>query len=408
MSVVRRKDSGGSGGRGAGISTSLPDRQPPYNLDAERAVLCSMLLRAEVCDDLTPILLDTDFYDDAHRRLYQHMSRMYESGRRIDLTLLVEELKREGDLERVGGVAFLGNLSTAVATAAHAEYYARILRQHGICRTLIHECTDILRGAYEYQDDAQHLVNRAEEQIFSIQEHRQQSTVKEIGDVLHEAMDRIDARMKGEHVADGVETGFTEFDNLTGGLHNSELIILAARPSMGKTALAMNIAEHVILKLARPVLFVSLEMSAMELVDRMLCSVAEVNGARLRTGTLSKEDRKRLVEKAAEINEAPLYIDDSPSRSVGQVAAAARRLKRVFREKKIELGLIVIDYLQLIEPDNTSDPRQEQVAQHGASTKRAGTRTRHTSALPGAAESAGGSRQGEPPAAEPSPRIGRH
>jgi replicative DNA helicase len=155
-----------------------------------------------------------------------------------------------------------------------------------------------------------------------------------------------------------VETGFTDFDQLTGGLHNSELIILAARPSMGKTALAMNMAEHAAIQLQTPVLFISLEMSSIELADRMLCSLAKVNGHRLRNGTISAEDRARLVEKAAEISQAPLYVDDSPSRTVTEIAAAARRIRR--REGR--LGLIVIDYLQLIEPDNSKDPRQEQVA----------------------------------------------
>jgi replicative DNA helicase len=202
------------------------------------------------------------------------------------------------------------------------------------------------------------LLSRAEQRIFSILERGENTTLNDIRDILHQAMDRIDARMKGEHLAGGVETGFTEFDHLTGGLHNSELIVLAARPSMGKTALAMNIAEYVALKLSLPVLFVSLEMSSIELADRMLCSVAEVNGARLRNGTISKEDRKRLVETAAKLSECPLFVDDAPSRTVSEIAAAARRVKR----REGALGLIVIDYLQLIEADNSKDPRQEQVA----------------------------------------------
>lgn len=361
MAIVRRTDRVSSG---AGASSQLSDRQPPYNLDAEAAVLCSILLRPDVLDNLILLLRAEDFFDDAHRRLYQHMVRMHDAGKRIDLTLLVDELKRQGDFERVGGAAYLGKLGAAVATAAHAEHYAHAVQQHAACRSLINECTDIVRDAYDFRGDAKELLNRAEHRIFAILEGRQTSAVREIGDVLHEAMDRIDARMKGEHVANGVETGFTEFDNLTGGLHNSELVILAARPSMGKTALAMNIAEHVVLKLNQPVLFVSLEMSANELVDRMLCSVAEVNGARLRNGTLSKEDRKRLVERAAGMSEAPLFIDDSPSRTVSEIAANARRIKRrnVKANWPNQLAMIVVDYLQLIEPDNPHDPRQEQVA----------------------------------------------
>jgi hypothetical protein len=178
-----------------------------------------------------------------------------------------------------------------------------------------------------------------------------------IDDILHQAMVRIDARLKNEHTIGGVETGFTDLDHITGGLHESELVILAARPSMGKTALALNIAEYAALTCGVTTLFVSLEMSALELADRLLCSCAEINGHRLRNGTISNEDRRRLVEKAAELSRAPLFVDDSPSRTMTEIAATARRLKR-----KSKLGLIVIDYLQLIEPDNQKDPRQEQVA----------------------------------------------
>jgi replicative DNA helicase len=174
---------------------------------------------------------------------------------------------------------------------------------------------------------------------------------------LHESLVRIDARMKHEHATGGIETGFTDFDTLTGGMHDSELIILAARPSMGKTALAMNIAEHVSLASKNTTLFVSLEMSSLELGDRLLCSAARVNGHRLRNGTISNDDRRKLIEKAAEISLAPLFVDDTPSRTMTEIAAAARRLKR-----RNQLGLVVIDYLQLIEPDNPKDPRQEQVA----------------------------------------------
>jgi replicative DNA helicase len=201
------------------------------------------------------------------------------------------------------------------------------------------------------------MLSMAEQKIFAILDDRGAGELATIRDVLQEAMVRIDARMKHEHTIGGIETGFRDFDSLTGGLHDSELVILAARPSMGKTALALNIAEHVSLQLQTGVLFVSLEMSSIELADRMLCSSAEVNGQRLRNGTISNEDRRKLVEKAAEMSGSPLFVDDSPSRTITEIAASARRLKR-----KAGLGLVVIDYLQLIEPDNARDPRQEQVA----------------------------------------------
>ena len=198
---------------------------------------------------------------------------------------------------------------------------------------------------------------RAEEKIFAILERRSSAEAKPIQSVLEEVMVRMDARMRHEHTVGGVETGFTDLDSLCGGLHNSELVILAARPSMGKTAFAMNIAENVAINLKLPVLFVSLEMASIELADRLLCSASQVNGHRLRNGTISQEDRRRLVQKSSEIGTAPLFIDDTPSRTLTEIAAVARRLKR-----KQGLALIVIDYLQLIEPDNPRDPRQEQVA----------------------------------------------
>ena len=340
-------------------SINILDRQPPCNLDAELAVLGSIMLKPDVADEVAMIVRPDDFYDSAHQILYRHMMDMHDAGKKIDVTLLVDTLKRQEELEAIGGVAFLAKVGNSVATAAHAEYYANIVRQDATCRALIDASTEILKNAYEGQDDAKNLLSQAEQKIFEISERgSSSSTVADIREILHEAMDRIDARMKGEHQAGGCETGFTEMDNLTGGFHNAELIILAARPSMGKTAFAMNIAEHAALKQGLPVLFISLEMSAIELADRMLCSVAEVNSSRLRNGTISNDDRKQLVEKAGLLSEAPLFVDDSPSRTVSEIAAAARRIKR----RENALGLIVIDYLQLIEPDNQSDPRQEQVA----------------------------------------------
>jgi replicative DNA helicase len=340
------------------VSSEILDRSPPFSLEAESAVLGSIILNPDVCDDVTMVIRAEDFYDDANRKLYEHMLEMHDSGRKIDITLIVEKLKASGDFERIGGAAFLARTAQSVPNYAHASYYAAIVREKATFRALIDASTEILRDAYEEGQESKHILSQAEQRIFSILDSRGTTVVASIRDILHDAMDRIDARMRGEHTMGGVETGFVDLDSLTGGLHNSELIILAARPSMGKTAFAMNIAEHVAMKLLVPTLFVSLEMSAIELADRLLCSSARVNGHRLRNGTISNDDRARLVEKAAEMSRAPLFVDDSPSRMVTEIAAAARRIRR--REGR--LGLIVIDYLQLIEPDNPRDQRQEQVA----------------------------------------------
>lgn len=334
------------------------DRTPPCDVSAEIAVLGSILLMPDVCDDLALVLKADDFYDDANRKLYQHMMGMIDIGQKIDVMLLVNRLKTMGDYEATGGSAYLAQLANAVPNAAHALYYADIVRSKGTYRRLIEASTSILRDAYDEAFDAKELVSQAEQRVFRIQDERSSQSAESIGDLLTAAMERIDARMKGTFAVGGVDTHFRSYDEMCGGFHNGELVILAARPSMGKTAFAMNVAENVVLQGRAPVLFVSLEMSGIELADRLLCSVARVDGRRLRTGTISQEERKRLVEKAIMIGNAPLYVDDSPSRTVSEIAAVARRIKQ--RDKR--LGMIVIDYLQLIEPDNPKDPRQEQVA----------------------------------------------
>ncbi|MEQ8789593.1 MAG: replicative DNA helicase [Pirellulaceae bacterium] len=341
------------------LSSDILDRKPPSNVEAEIGVLGSIFVWPEACDEVALILRPDDFYDDANQQLFGHMLELHDAGKKIDITLLTESLKASGQFEAIGGAAYLGKVIGSVPNAAHAVYYANIVRQKATYRSLISASTDILREAYDEEGEARETLSRAEQRIFSILDSRGDSHVSDIREILHAAMERLDARMRGEHTAGGVDSGFTDLDGMLGGLHASELLILAARPSMGKTAFAMNIAENVAIELKQPTLFISLEMSAVELADRLLCSVARVNGHRLRNGTISSEDRRRLVECAGKISEAPLYVDDSPSRTVTEIAAAARRIRRRENDR---LGLIVIDYLQLIEPDNSRDPRQEQVA----------------------------------------------
>ncbi|HZZ71142.1 MAG TPA: replicative DNA helicase [Pirellulales bacterium] len=333
------------------------DRQPPRNLEAERAVLGSILLLPDCCDDVALVLTPDDFYDPAHQKLFAQMLAMHDAGGRIDITLLVDRLRKAGELELVGGMAYLAEIAQAVPTAAHAAYYAEIVRDKGTLRALIHAGTDIVREAYDDSVEARAMLSRAEEKVFGILDQRGVGQLHSITDILHSALQRIDARMKNEQALDGVETGFSDLDTLTGGMHNSELIIIAARPSMGKTAFAMNLAEHAAIDRGCTTLFVSLEMSSLELADRLLCSRAKINGNHLRNGSITNDERRKLLETTGDISESPLFVDDSPSRTMTEIAATARRLKR-----RNQLGLIVIDYLQLIEPDNARDPRQEQVA----------------------------------------------
>ena len=225
--------------------TSVLNRRPPYDADAEIGVLGSILLKPEVCDEIVMIIRPDDFYDEANRRLFDNLVTMHLTGRKIDVTLLVDQLRTSGDYELIGGAAYLAEIGSKVPNAAHAVYYAKIIRDKATFRSLIDASTEILENAYDETRDSREMLASAEQQIFSSLDDRGGSKVSVLRDVLHDAMDRIDARMKGDHAEGAVDTCFTEFDGMTGGLHNSELIILAARPSMGKTAFAMNIAENV-------------------------------------------------------------------------------------------------------------------------------------------------------------------
>jgi replicative DNA helicase len=338
-------------------AAEILQRELPFDLEAEMGVLGSILLMPIVCDEIATLKAD-DFYDEANQKIYHALREMHDGGEKIDITLLVSKLRTSGEYEKIGGAPYLAKLSGSVPNAAHAIFYSEIVLEKAVLRRLIESSTDILRDAYDQASPAKELCAQAEQKVFAIMDGRSGQSVHSISDVLHEAMDRMEARLRGDYVDGGAETGLVGFDEMTGGLHNGELIILAARPSMGKTALAMNIAENCAFVQKQPVLFVSLEMSGIELADRMLCSLARVNGHRLRAGTVSSDDRDRLVSKANEISQGPMFVDDSPARTVSEIAAAARRIKR--REEG--LGLIVIDYLQLIDPDNSRDPRQEQVA----------------------------------------------
>ncbi len=338
------------------VNSEILDRLPPQSLDAERGVVGSLLLDPQLCDEVALLLRSEDFYADANQRLYRHIFALHDEGKRVDLTLLLERLKQAGEYEAIGGAAYLAEVAQSVPYAHNAPHYAQIVRDKATVRELIHAATEILRDAWDPGREPRHLVGDAEEKIFSVYDRRSNDRITHIQDLLLEAFDRIDARL-AKGTGDAVATHFADLDNLTGGLHPSEFIVLAARPSMGKTALATNIAENVAIVSRVPVLFVSLEMSRLELAQRLLCSQGSIDGSKFRSGFISAPEREKLMEAAGKLSQSPLFIDDTPSRTVTEIAACARRLKR--REN---LGLVVIDYLQLIQPDDPRDPRQEQVA----------------------------------------------
>ena len=353
MATADRLDTKHASGR---LGSEILDRLPPQNLEAEKGVLGSLLLDPQMCDEVILVLQADDFYADANQKLYRHLVALHDEGKRIDTTLLVERLRHAGELEAIGGAEYLAEVLHSVPYAANALHYAEIVRQKAILRALIHVSTEILREAWDPGMEVRDVINQAEEKIFAVRDRRSTDQVTDIHDVLVEAFARIDARLEhGE--GGGTPTGFKDLDALTGGMHGSELVILAARPSMGKTALAMNMAEYIAIEAGVPTLFVSLEMARLELAQRLLCSQGRIDANKFRSGFLSGDDRKKLIEASAKLGKAPIFIDDTPARTVTEIAACARRLKR-----KHNLGLIVIDYLQLIQPDDPRDPRQEQVA----------------------------------------------
>jgi replicative DNA helicase len=338
------------------VSAEILDRLPPQNLDAEKGVLGSLLLVPDLCDEVALIMHAADFYADANRRLYEHIMAMHDAGQRVDAMLLVERLRKLGDFEAVGGAAYIAEVAQSVPYAANAVHYAKIVREKATLRALIHASTQILRDAYDASREPDEICSRAEEQVLGVRDDRSTEQVKNIQELMIEAFAKIDARVqRGE--GGGIPTHFTDLDNLTGGLHDSELAILAARPSMGKTALATNIAENVAIKGSVPTLFVSLEMARLELAQRMLCSQGRIDAGKFRHGFLSGEDHKSLAKASSKLGQAPLFVDDTPGRTMTEIAACARRMKR-----KHKVGCVIIDYLQLIQPDDPKDPRQEQVA----------------------------------------------
>jgi len=335
------------------------DRLPPQSREAERSVLGSLLRDNGVIGDVLQIIRTENFYLDAHQKIFQAITGLYDKGHPIDLVTLAEVLQQQKHIEDVGGYAYLAELWDAAPTAANAEYYARIIRDKALVRHLIHASTEILRDAYDQSQPADELLEGAERKILDIAQLGITGQTITLQDALREAYDRIDTRTTKDQMSiSGLATGYLDLDEITAGLQNSELVIVAARPSVGKTAYALNLARHISVEEKAPVFFVSLEQSRIELAERLLCCQAQVDSHKLRKGHLGSGDMDKLIEAGDQLRQARLYIDDSPGQGMLRIAANARRLKL-----RHQIRCVMIDYLQLIEPDNRRDPRQEQVAQ---------------------------------------------
>jgi replicative DNA helicase len=334
------------------------EKVPPQALEAEIAVLGSMLLDEQAVSRALEILKPAYLYSDAHRRIFSAMTRLFDRSQAIDLITITEELKKGNELEGVGGATYLSSLLNAVPSAANIEHYAQLVKQKALVRSLITASSQILEESYESGVEVDELLDHAEQLVFNIGQEKIEGQTFSIKDIIKDSIETIDhLYQRKEHVT-GLATGFHDFDILTSGLHKSDLIIVAARPSMGKSAFATCLCEHIGVQLKKPVAFFSLEMSKEQLVQRMLCSHARVDAHKVRTGFLSHSDWPRLTSAAGKLSEAPIYIDDFPGVTVLELRAKARRMKAQFG-----IELIVVDYLQLMQSGNRAENRQQEISE---------------------------------------------
>lgn len=329
---------------------------PPQSLEAEQSLLGSLLLDPGSLIKVVDILRPGDFYKRSHQLLFDRVMELYEKREPIDLVTLTEILERKNELSEVGGASYISSLVNAVPSAAHVVTYANIVRQKSILRSLISVSGDMSRMAYEEGMDVEMILDKAEQSLFSISKVAGNQNFVMIRDVLVESFERIDQLHKNKGKVRGVPTGIKGLDNILSGLQKSDLIILAARPSMGKTSLAMNIAQHAAIEEKIPVAVYSLEMSKEQLVDRLICGEAGLDSWKLRTGNLNEDDFEKLQLAMGSLSEAPLYIDDTPGLNVVEVRTKARRL-----HAEVGLGMIIIDYLQLLEGRTMNNDNRVQV-----------------------------------------------
>jgi replicative DNA helicase len=339
-------------------------RLPPHSEDAERSLLGAILLEGDVLTAVLPLVKAEDFYATAHQKIFEACAHLYhEGGRRIDPVLIKAELERRGDLVKIGGEAYLAQLAAQVPSAAGAADYARIVSEKAVTRNLIHVCTSIQSAAYEGSQPGHELLDWAEAQVFALSRGAADTETVSIQAVLNETFDEIQQLIDTGGAMTGLTTGYVQLDQMTAGLGKGDLVIVAGRPSMGKTTFCNCIVDHVGVKEKKAVVYFSLEVGRQHLVRNMLCSRARVELQRVRRGDLANEDIQKLTEAADHLMEAPIFIDDSSATTVIQMRAKARRIKQ-----RSGLSLVVVDYLQLMET-GSAENRQQEIAQISRSLK---------------------------------------
>lgn len=341
----------------SGIQQDLLRKLPPHNLEAEQAVLGGVFLRNSIFHSLVDILQVDDFYSPVHRTIYQSFLELYRTNSPIDLVTVADYLQKQDQLEEVGGAAYLTSLTESVASAANALHYATIVRDKAVRRQLIHEAAGIITTAFESGEDTETLLDSAEQSIFNISESKTQPRFKSSKELVHQVFEYLEHRFEQRELITGVPTGYHKFDEITAGLQRTDLIVVAGRPSMGKTAFGLNMAMRAAVMHSVPSAIFSLEMSMEQLMMRMLCSWGKVDLTRMRSGFLRDEDWSRLYQAAEALSQAPIYIDDTPSLDPMELRARCRRLKG---EKG--LGLVVVDYLQLMHVNQRKDSREQEIS----------------------------------------------
>jgi replicative DNA helicase len=346
------------------MAEPLGDRRPPYSEDAEQAVLAAMLMDRDAIPRAAEFVDESMFYREAHRRIFRAMIALSERGDVVDPLTLSNELQGRGDLQASGGKEFVSFLVDAVPTSANVEFHARIVREKALVRRLIEASTTIVQEAYDGGRPASELIDSAENRIFQVSQQRGQGGFSRIKELLWPTMERIEERGRLGQRVSGVPSGFTDLDDMTTGFQNSDLIIVAARPSMGKTAMVLNMAQHAAIEHNVPVAIFSLEMSKDALVQRLLTSEGRVDAQRMRKGTLQAEDFARLARAAGILSAAPMWIDDTPGITLLELRSKARRLKAAN-----DVQLVVVDYLQLIQGPTNSESRQQEISYISRSLK---------------------------------------
>lgn len=342
----------------------MEQRIPPQNVEAEQAVLGAMLLSHDAVIVAMEKLQPRDFYRDVHRIIFEAMEHLHRENKEIDVITLPEELRRIKKLDDVGGVEYVLQLPNLVATAANIEYYANIVAEKALARNLISTCTELTTEAYDGEKEPEALLDDAERKILQLSDTKNRGDFASVGTVVEATLDKITKLYENKAGLTGLPTGFRDLDRMTSGLQPSDLILVAARPSMGKTAFTLNIAQNVGVRQHKTVAFFSLEMSQEQLVQRLLCQIAHIDSQKLRTGQLnSDEEWTRLTDACDKLYESPIYIDDTPGISVAEMRSKARRLK-----SEHGLDLIIVDYLQLMQGRN-AESRQQEISEISRSLK---------------------------------------